>query len=317
MDEIAKIMQWYRKTVFSPIHATKRVVSRGRRRKTTCKQDRMLVRLWKITRFKTSEDLKRDLNIDVTSRTIRNRLKEANLIARSSRKVPMLPITNIKNRLSFATINMDRPHWKNVLWSDETKINLFSSDGKTYVRRPINMGYDPKYTKKTFKNGGGSIMLWGCFSSYGVGPIYMIEGKMCAPDYLNILRTTMLPFAKEEMPLKWEFMQDNDPKHSSKLIKNWFRDNWVNVMDWPSQSPDFNPIEDLWGILKKRIGDFRPKNKTEMWEKIKDECYSISGETCENLVNSMKRRCKEVIRQKGGSTKILRRTNKIRFSCMY
>ena len=63
-------------------------------------------------------------------------------------------------------------------------------------------------------------MLWGCFSSAGVGPIYWIKSKMCSTDYVEILNTVMMPYADEELPLKWEFMQDNDPKHSLKLVKN-------------------------------------------------------------------------------------------------
>ena len=87
-----------------------------------------------------------------------------------------------------------------------TKVNLFGSDGKSFVRRPANAEFDPRYTKKTVKHGGGSIMLWGCFSVSGVGPIVWILGKMNAADYIDILQNKMLPFAEDEMPLKWEFM---------------------------------------------------------------------------------------------------------------
>lgn len=59
------------------------------------------------------------------------------------------------------------------------------------------------------------------------------------------------------MGLNWEFMQDNDPKHASKLVKKWFQEQKVNVMEWPAQSPD-------WGVLKNKIGDFKPKNKDEL-----------------------------------------------------
>lgn len=146
-------------------------------------------------------------------------------------------------------------------------------------------------------------MLWGCFSASGVGPIVWIQGKMNAADYTDVLQNKMLPFAEDEMPLKWEFMQDNDPKHSARSVKTWFQQNEVLVMEWPSQSPDLNPIEHLWGVLKNKIGSFKSKNKQELWEKIQETWYSIPPEVCANLVGSMNRRCQEVIKMKGSSTK--------------
>lgn len=189
------------------------------------------------------------------------------------------------------------------MWSDETKVNLFGSDGKPQVRRPKNTAHDPKHTIKTIKHGGGNIMLWGCFSSTGVGPIYWVKGKMCATDYVNILNSIMLPYAEEEMPVKWEFQQDNDPKHSSKLAKKWFQDNKVSLMEWPSQSPDLNPIEHLWGILKKRIAGFKSKNKEDLWKKVESEWYAIDPSICSKLVDSMGRRCAEVLKNRGRTTK--------------
>lgn len=126
---------------------------------------------------------------------------------------------------------------------------------------------------------------------------------MNAADYTDVLQNKMLPFAEDEMPLKWEFMQDNDPKHSARSVKWWFQQNEVLVMEWPSQSPDLNPIEHLWGVLKNKIGSFKSKNKQELWEKIQETWYSIPPEVCANLVGSMNRRCQEVIKMKGSSTK--------------
>lgn len=222
-------------------------------------------------------------------------------MGRSPRKVPLLSKKNMQKRLIFAKQHQHRSNWKNILWSDETKINLFGSDGKTYVRRPKNKEYDPKYTKKTVKHGGGSMMVWGCFSASGVGPIFWIKDKMCAVDYVGILRNEMLPFAEEEMPLSWQFMHDNDPKHSSRLVKTWLQENSVTILEWPSQSPDLNPIEHLWGILKSKIGHQKSKNLNELWEKVKNAWYSIP--TCLNLVESMPRRCQAVINAKGSTTK--------------
>lgn len=146
-------------------------------------------------------------------------------------------------------------------------------------------------------------MVWSCFSASGVGPVFWIREKMCAPDYLNILNSVMLPYAEDYMPLRWEFMHDNDSKHASRIIKSWLERNQVALLDWPSQFPDLNPIEHLWRVLKTSIGGQKWKNKQELWEKIQEAWYSIPVKTCAQLVNSMPRRCQEVMKNKGASTK--------------
>lgn len=303
MSQIAEFMNCSKKKVFSAVHFKPTEEKRGRKRATSKKFDQLLIRESKKNPFLSSEDLKNALKAPVSSRTIRNRLISAGLKAYSARKVPYLSQNNINCRLSFASKHVLRRNWKNVLWSDETKVNLFGSDGKVHVRRPKNTAYDPKHTLKTVKHGGGNIMLWGCFSSSGVGPLFWVKDKMCAVDYTNILQNVMLPYAEEEMPLKWEFQQDNDPKHSSKLAKKWFQDNNVHLLEWPSQSPDLNPIEHLWGILKKKIAGYKPKNKADLWEKVQAEWYNIDPLVCARLVDSMGRRCTEVLKNKGGTTK--------------
>lgn len=85
-------------------------------------------------------------------------------------------------------------------FSDETKINRLSPDGKSYVRRPKSKAYDPKYTRPTLKHGGGNIMVWGAMSWRGVGPITKIEGRMDQHQYISILNDIMLPFAMTTCP---------------------------------------------------------------------------------------------------------------------
>ena len=80
------------------------------------------------------------------------------------------------------------------------------------------------------KQGGCSIIIWACFSYYGVVPIHWIKTNMDEHVYVDILQNVMLPYAEHEMPFVWVFQQDNDPKHTSKKAKKWFADNIIDSM---------------------------------------------------------------------------------------
>lgn len=178
-----------------------------------------------------------------------------------------------------------------------------SSDGIKYIRRPVNKKYDYRYQIPTVKHGGGSVMVWGCFSRSGVGPLIRIEGKMDRFMYAKILKSQMLPYAKHHMSAKWYFQPDNDPKHRSKHVSDLLNREKVKVLKWPSQSPDLNPIENLWEELKRRVKTQNYSNKNVLFETLKNEWDKIPISRLQKLIDSMPERCKAVIKAKGYATK--------------
>lgn len=309
--EISKLMKRSRCFVYNALkhcekYSTMEKVKRQLRpRKTTSAQDRIIHRTSASDPFLTAKRIKNMLkeshNIEVSERTLRRRLNEFGLRGCVSRKVPLISSRNRQKRLKFAREHLNKPlkFWRNILWTDETKINLFSSDGKRYVRRPPNRARDPKYTTKTVKHGGGRIMLWAAISGKGVGPIVQIEGIMDQYVYKNILTETMIPYTDENMPVTWKFMQDNDPKHTSRVVKQCLSDNFVDVLDWPPQSPDLNPIENLWRTLKVKAGSRNITNLKDLWQVTKEAWNNIPIEEVTKLIDSMPRRCAEIIKNKG------------------
>ena len=118
----------------------------------------------------------------------------------------------------------------------------------------------PECLVPTIKHGGGSVMVWGCFSSAGVGDLVKIEGIMKKEQYKTILENNAIPSGLRTIRRGFVFMQDNHPKHTSKLCKNYIKeqeDNGVlKNMTWPAQLTDLNPI-----VTVGRIGQ---KGQTKM-----------------------------------------------------
>lgn len=313
--EVARIFKVSRQlvSVWNKIYNKRKTVENkprsGRPKKTSYKIDRIIKKLStsdvRMSAVMIKNELKEKYGIDIHVSTVKRRLKVSGLHGRRPVKKPLICKKNRKSRLEFAKrhILWSSLEWSKVLWSDESKFNLMSSDGIKYVRRPKNKKYDYRYQIPTVKHGGGSIMVWGCFSRSGVGPLVRIEGNMDRFEYAKILKTEMLPYAKRHMRARWYFQQDNDPKHRSKYISDLLNREKVKVLKWPSQSPDLNPIEHLWEELSRRVKVQNYSNKDTLYEALKNEWYNIPMNLLHKLIDSMPARCAAVIKAKGYATK--------------
>jgi DDE superfamily endonuclease len=192
--------------------------------------------------------------------------------------------------------------WDEVIFSDECKFNLFYSDGIQRVWRKPGSRYEPKNLRPTVKYGGKSVMAWGCMSSKGVGKLIFIEGNMNSLDYVRILADNLGVSAAEMGLFDYIFQQDNDPKHTSGLARLFFSERGIRVLEWPSQSPDLNPIEHLWAYMKRRLAELAPKNINQLKSFLIEIWNTIPQEFLQKLVASMPKRCEEVIKARGGHT---------------
>uniref|UniRef100_A0AAY5JVT3 Tc1-like transposase DDE domain-containing protein n=1 Tax=Esox lucius TaxID=8010 RepID=A0AAY5JVT3_ESOLU len=182
----------------------------------------------------------------------------------------------------------------------QTKVELFGHNSKRYVWRKNNTAHHPKNTIPTVNHGGGSIMLWGCFPSAGTGALVRVEGIMNSSKYQAIL-IQYLQVSIRKLKMKFTFQHDNDPKHTSKSTKAWLHQ--ISVLEWPSQSPDLNPIEHLWGDLKRALHRRCPRNLTDLEHFCKEEWENIAMPRYAMLIDSYPKRLSAVIKSKGASTK--------------
>ncbi|KAK3575061.1 hypothetical protein QTP86_019760 [Hemibagrus guttatus] len=268
----------------------------GAPRKISPRGVKMITRTVSKNPRTTQGDLVNDLQragTKVTKATISNTLHRQGLKSCSARHVSLLKPVHVRAHLKFAREHLDDPEedWENVIWSDETKIELFGKNSTCRVWRRKNAELQPKYTIPTVKHGGGNIMLWGCFSAKGPGRLIRVKERMNGAMYHEILSKNLLPSARAlKMKRGWVFQHDNDPKHTARATKEWLRKKHFKVLERPSQSPDLNPIENLWRDLKIRVAQRQPQNITALEEICMEEWAKLPATVCKNLVVTYRKR---------------------------
>ena len=277
----------------------------GRPKKTTSTDMRALTRLSKANPKMTARELQTSWapGAAVSTRTVQRILFKYGLVGRVAANKPNLTERQRKNRLQWckaARLALGA-NWRHIVFSDESKYELHPRR-REYFRRPSGKEnkYDPRYTTKTVKFGGGSVMAWGFVHQGGLRKITRIVGTLDAPKYTQILRKNSLLFLDENDV----FQQDGAPCHTAAFTRRFFEEEGVALLaDWPAQSPDLNIIEEVWNILKKKMEARIPRNVEELWKFVEEEFYAIPDEKIDDLYRGIIKRLEAVIKAKGFHTK--------------
>ncbi len=164
-----------------------------------------------------------------------------------------------------------RTQWSKVLFSDESKFCISFGNQGPRVWRKSGEAQNPCCLKSSVKF-PQSVMIWAAMSSAGVGPLCFLKSTINAAIYQEILEHFMLPSAdKLYGDADFIFQQDLAPAHTAKGTKSWFSDHGVTVLDWPANSPDLNPIENLWVLSRGR------------WRHQTQQCRWAEGHCQRNL----------------------------------
>jgi|SRR5271169_6146171 len=264
-----------------------------------------------VNRRITLTEIASQITLKVSICKIRRALHDMGLNSRIARVKPFLSRTHKARRLEWAKEQRDWgcEEWNRVIFTDELSVELGKNSRQIRVWRNPGDEWDTTCIVPSFKCGKTSVMVWSCIIAGKLGPLtVMPRGRRTGVDYRDIIMDGPLWDFYTEMMEKRGLvliMEDGAPIHRSAAASRWRTTNEISVLPWPAQSPDLNPIENIWKELKVRINKrpIIPRNEDALVAALQEEWKNISEDIISDAVANMPQRLKDVISAKGGSTK--------------
>ena len=272
----------------------------GRPRCTTDETDQTVGLLSDKQPTLTPKDIRRELQLPVSPHTISRRLDEIGLFGRVQETEHDLTEFDLQRRLAFANqyLHWTADQWARVFFSDETHFYL-GHHGHTYVRRPVGASHDPKYMRQETQL-HGKVSLWGCICAEGLGHAELYAGSLDSTRHRDILRHSLIKSFRVFYPSgPWNFQQDNVRFHTTPETVTYLHERGVTLIEWPPWSPDLNPIENLWNVLKARVYARFPQSMEEMEAVIREEWAEIDLKFISRICRSMPQRLQLLLDNNG------------------
>ena len=240
----------------------------------------------------TAVHIAKELNNVVSHDTITRYLKTLNFSWKKASKIPMLSEEDREARINFAKIKRSYD-FSNTIFTDETTFFLdYSLNvwGKKGERIPLPTKSHPQ-----------KVQVWTVINELGPVVFHIYEGNMNQFKYREILEMHLIPQADELLGFEWELQQDGATSHTAISIRNFLEEFEIPTIDWPARSPDLNPIENIWGILKRRAYQRFPLTLENLINFIEEEWNNIPTYIFENVCLSMNDRLEMILENNGNA----------------
>lgn len=243
-----------------------------------------------LSNFNSTSTIRKPISYSTYWRT----LDRNGIVSRVIKTKPLLEPKHLRARRAFYYANKDKKlsEWRKCAFADETQIMAHPKSGKLYFRKRLEShpSKDPIFPTKA--HGGFSIMIWSYITYDGPGDIVEIEGTLTGEKYCKVLEVGI----SNKFIEKYVLVEDNDKKHKSEVATEYKDIRGIEVLPWPSRSPDLNPVENAWAILKKEYKKLplhmRAKDSDDLARIILDIWNNIPLQKFRKLVDSMPKRLK-------------------------
>ena len=225
--------------------------NRGYQSKSSTSAKRLLVRQARTGRF-TARKLRDEYAPFLTFRRVQQLLQNVpDLRWARSVGIPTLSPNHRRCHQDWCRNHLKRgaSFWRWVIFSDEKRCSLDGPDGLKSYWHDKRV---PKRWHSTRQSEGGSVVVWGAVSVHGKSELAFINGHINGQSYCQMLGKTLVPFVETHSRCV-VFQQDRAPAHVAGYTQNWLEQHDISVLDWPSRSPDLNPIENIWSELTKEV----------------------------------------------------------------
>lgn len=294
----------------------------ARRKSYTNIDERHILRFVRKDPKATYAEVKLATGVACSARTIKRILVDHGITNWRAKRRPLLTELHAAKRLAWclAYRGWTKEEWGLIMWSDECSVERGRGKAQQWVFRTPAQKWDKDYVQTYKSSRDISIMVWGCFWDFGRSDLYILDRDFeskkqgySANSYLAVLNDQVSPYYADLEDPGYIFMQDNARIHTAHKVRDWFTEHGITTLDWPPYSPDLNPIEHVWWLLKKMLIEQYPelsagtgkaeKDIQAMQEALKDCWDQLPGETFDALFESMPDRVEACIKADRWHTK--------------